>query len=63
VRILLICLLSLVLGKKLIIQAEKITKEHKIPKLKIISGVGVREYYHKLGYKLDDKGIYMEKLL
>lgn len=38
------------LGKWLISEAEKITRS----KLKIISGVGVREYYKKLGYKLKD---------
>lgn len=50
------------LGKQLIKEAEKIVKESKINKLKIISGVGVREYYRKLGYKLDKQGIYMEKI-
>ena len=42
------------LGKWLIEEAEKIVRDEKINKLKIISGVGVREYYKKLGYK---KGI------
>jgi elongator complex protein 3 len=42
------------LGKKLIEEAEKITKKHKINKISVISGVGVREYYKKLGYKLKD---------
>jgi len=51
------------LGKQLIKKTEKITKSNKIPKLKIISGVGVRQYYKKLGYKLDKQGIYMEKEL
>jgi len=50
------------LGKQLLEKAEEITRKNKIKKLKIISGVGVREYYRKLGYKLDEKG-YMEKLL
>jgi elongator complex protein 3 len=50
------------LGKRLIKEAEKIVKKDKINKLKIISGVGVREYYKKLGYKLDKEG-YMEKEL
>ena len=48
------------LGKKLIQEAEKITKQNKISGLKIISGVGVRSYYKKLGYKLDKNG-YMVK--
>src|SRR3989339_103874 len=49
------------LGKWLIEEAEKITKENKISKLSIISGIGVREYYRKLGYKLEDT--YMVKEL
>ncbi|VVB78914.1 Uncharacterised protein [uncultured archaeon] len=48
-------------GKKLIKSAEEIVKSEKIPELKIISGVGVREYYKKLGYKIDKQGFYMEK--
>jgi elongator complex protein 3 len=50
------------LGKKLLKKAEQIVKKNNIKKLKIISGVGVREYYKKLGYKLDKQG-YMEKEL
>jgi len=48
-------------GKKLIKKAEEICKENKINKLYIISGIGVREYYRKLGYKKE--GYYMSKLL
>ena len=48
------------LGKKLIEEAEKITKKHKINKISVISGVGVRGYYKKLGYKL--KNDYMVKI-
>jgi len=51
------------LGKKLMKKAEQITKKHKIKTLKVISGVGVRQYYKKLGYNLDEKGIYMKKEL
>jgi elongator complex protein 3 len=47
------------LGKKMIIQAENICKKEKIKELSIISGVGVRPYYSKLGYKL--KNSYMVK--
>ena len=47
------------LGKKLMAEAEKIVKENKIKTLKVISGVGVRGYYRKLGYKLKDE--YMTK--
>ena len=42
------------LGKWLISEAEKITHENKHKKLSVISGIGVREYYRKLGYKLED---------
>ena len=49
------------LGKALLKKAEEIAKKNKVKKLKIISGVGVREYYRKLGYKLE-KG-YMTKNL
>lgn len=47
------------LGKWLIAEAEKIVKQKKIKKLAIISGIGVREYYEKLGYSLE--GSYMVK--
>jgi elongator complex protein 3 len=49
------------LGKKLMIEAEKIAKKSHCKKIKVISGVGVREYYRNLGYELDKDGIYMEK--
>ncbi len=51
------------LGKKLLEKAEEITRKNKITKLKIISGVGVREYYKKFGDKLEKKGEYMVKKL
>jgi elongator complex protein 3 len=44
-------------------EAEKIVKKNKIKKLSVISGVGVKEYYKKLGYKLDKDKVYMEKKL
>jgi len=51
------------LGKWLMKKAEEITKKElrkeKIKKLYVISGVGVREYYKKLGYDLE--GEYMIK--
>lgn len=44
------------LGKKLIKEAEKITKtEFRLSKITVISGVGVRDYYRKLGYQLKDE--------
>jgi elongator complex protein 3 len=49
------------LGKKLVTMAEKITKNNGISKLAVISGVGVRDYYRQLGYKLENT--YMVKRL
>jgi elongator complex protein 3 len=49
------------LGKWLMSEAEKIAKDKKIKKLSVISGVGVREYYQKLGYHLENT--YMVKKL
>ena len=50
------------LGKKLILEAERIAKvEFGLKKMAVISGVGVRGYYKKLGYKLQDT--YMVKNL
>ncbi|TFG35718.1 MAG: tRNA uridine(34) 5-carboxymethylaminomethyl modification radical SAM/GNAT enzyme Elp3 [Parcubacteria group bacterium] len=43
------------MGKKLIEGAEKIArKEFKVKKIAVISGVGARDYYRKLGYRLED---------
>ena len=47
------------LGKQLMKEAEKISKENGYKKIVVISGVGVREYYRKIGYKLE--GEYMVK--
>ncbi len=47
------------LGTKLLLSAERLVKAAEIDRLAIISGVGVRGYYKKFGYKL--KGTYMEK--
>jgi elongator complex protein 3 len=49
------------LGKKLIVEAEKITKKNRLNKIAVISGIGVREYYKKFNYKLE--GTYMIKEL
>lgn len=50
------------LGKKLMEEAERIAKEElDSSKILVISGVGVRNYYRKLGYSLD--GPYMSKRL
>ncbi len=42
------------LGKKLMTEAEKIAKKNGFQKIAIISGIGVRQYYQKLGYKLEE---------
>lgn len=46
-------------GKRLMAEAERITKEMGFDKIVVISGVGVREYYRKIGYLLE--GDYMVK--
>ncbi|OAJ42296.1 elongator complex protein 3 [Batrachochytrium dendrobatidis JEL423] len=49
-------------GTMLMEEAERIAKEeHGSVKLSVISGVGTRHYYRKLGYELD--GPYMSKML
>jgi len=47
------------LGKKLMKEAEKISEEKGYKRIAVISGIGVREYYRKLEYKLE--GTYMVK--
>ncbi len=49
------------LGKELMAEAERISKKSGYKKIKVISGVGVREYYRDIGYELDKEGNYMEK--
>jgi len=46
-------------GKKLLKEAEKIAKKERKKAIQITSGIGVRNYYKKLGYRL--KGFYMVK--
>ncbi|MFZ2150688.1 MAG: radical SAM protein [Candidatus Absconditicoccaceae bacterium] len=48
-------------GKQLMELAEKISIVGGYKKLSVISGIGVREYYRKLGYRLE--GTYMLKIL
>ena len=48
-------------GRLLLKTAELICQENNYDKLLVISGVGVRNYYEKLGYKL--QGVYMVKKL
>ena len=50
------------LGKKLIKEAEKITrKEFNLKKIAVISGIGARSYFRALNYRLKDT--YMVKTL
>ena len=46
-------------GKRLVEEAEKIARLNKAKKIYVISGIGVRDYYRKLGYELE--GNYMVK--
>nr|QFG74021.1 MAG: hypothetical protein [Megaviridae environmental sample] len=48
-------------GRRMMMEAERITKSHGLKRIADISGVGVRDYYRKLGYKL--KHTYMCKEL
>lgn len=49
------------MGRRLMAKAEELAHQHGYRKLAVISGIGVREYYRKLGYELD--GTYMVKTL
>ncbi len=48
-------------GRRLLAEAEKIAFENGFSRMAIISGVGVRDYYRKFGYKLEQT--YMTKNL
>ena len=48
-------------GKELLKKAEEIAKDEGMKKMVVISGVGAREYYYKLGYKKE--GFYVSKKL
>lgn len=48
-------------GRRLMKKAEELAKEAGFKKMAVISGIGVREYYKKLGYHLE--GTYMVKEL
>jgi len=49
------------LGRKLMEKAEEIARKEKVKNIAVISGIGVREYYRKLGYELEK--FYMTKSL
>ncbi|OGZ05340.1 MAG: hypothetical protein A3C93_04835 [Candidatus Lloydbacteria bacterium RIFCSPHIGHO2_02_FULL_54_17] len=46
-------------GRRLLAEAERIAKDAGYTKIAVISGIGVRDYYRKLGYHLE--GTYMVK--
>jgi elongator complex protein 3 len=48
-------------GRQLLQHAEGVARESGYKKLAVISGIGVRDYYRKLGYRLE--GTYMVKYL
>jgi elongator complex protein 3 len=48
-------------GKRLIKIAEKITIEHEINRISVISAVGTRNYYKKLGFEMGE--LYMSRPL
>jgi elongator complex protein 3 len=48
-------------GTELLGCAENIAHDEGYKKLAVISGIGVRDYYRKLGYALD--GVYMSKMI
>lgn len=49
------------IGKKLLKIAEELSIKEGMTKIAVISGIGVREYYKKQGYKLE--GAYMVKMI
>mmetsp|Transcript_40354 Transcript_40354/g.95890 ORF Transcript_40354/g.95890 Transcript_40354/m.95890 type:complete len:752 (+) Transcript_40354:178-2433(+) len=51
------------LGRRLVARAEQIAYAAGFQRVAIISGVGVREYYRRLGYALEGVGQYMVKTL
>ena len=52
---------EILLSYDAMLKAEEIAKQNKKHKMVVISGVGVREYYKKLGYQND--GPYVSKIL
>ena len=48
-------------GKKLMVEAEKAASRAGYTKMAVISGIGVRDYFRKIGYRLE--GVYMVKLI
>ncbi|MHA1795730.1 MAG: GNAT family N-acetyltransferase, partial [Promethearchaeota archaeon] len=48
-------------GKKLMKKAEEIARDHGVQKILVIAGIGVKEYFYRLGYRTD--GPYVSKTL
>ena len=49
-------------GRRLLMEAERIAREEfDVKKILVMSGIGVKEYYRKLGYR--DDGVYVSKTL
>lgn len=48
-------------GKQLMEEAERIVRKNGVTKIAVIAGVGVREYYRKIGYERN--GTYMVKTM
>jgi histone acetyltransferase (RNA polymerase elongator complex component) len=52
------------IGQKLLVAAENLAKYEGYMKLAVISGVGVRNYYERFGYRLNPgKGEFMMKMI
>lgn len=49
------------LGKRLLLKAEEIAKRNNCSEIKIISGVGVRDYYRDRGYFLGEEDLMIKK--
>ncbi|KAJ1452710.1 hypothetical protein M885DRAFT_526045 [Pelagophyceae sp. CCMP2097] len=50
-------------GKRMLADAERIAREAGFEKIAVISGVGTRDYYRKLGFRLEGDGDYLLKQL
>ena len=50
-------------GKRLMNDAERIAADAGFRKVAVISGIGTRDYYRKLGYVLVDEGGFLVKTL
>jgi len=51
------------LGTRLVNQAKTMAREAGFSKIAVISAVGTREYYRKVGFEMDVDGLYMTAVL